>query len=326
LTLGATLKRRIITSMAMVALCLATAPAFGQPTDKAAAEALFKEGRAALETGDYTTACSKFTASLKLSGATGPLVNLAECEEKRGRVATALGLWKDAATRLAGTTDERLARAQERITVLQTRAPRMVVKLPDDAPAGTTIRVDQETVDRPPGQPMTVDPGIHEIVISAPGHESQTMTVALAERELKEITAGPGQKLATTVAVKSEPLPRTAPEPEPSNLKRTIGFVVGGLGVTGLVVGGVTGGIMLDKRGVVDDHCDPETKRCDPEGLEAADSGKSLATVNAIAFAAGVVGVGAGLFLILTSGGQPKAQVSAGALPGGANISLRTSF
>lgn len=216
--------------------------------------------------------------------------------------------------------------------MLQTRAPRMVVKLPDDAPAGTTIRVDQETVDRPPGQPVPVDPGIHEIVISAPGHESQTMTVALAERELKEITAGPGQKLATTIAVKSEPLPRPEPQPqpepqpEPSNLKRTIGFVVGGLGVTGLVVGGVTGGIMLDKMGVVDEHCDPETKRCDPVGLDAADSGKSLATVNAIAFAAGVVGVGAGLFLILTSGGQPKAQVSAGALPGGASLSLRTSF
>jgi hypothetical protein len=310
----------------MVALGLAAAPALGQPADKAAAEALFKEGRAALEKGDYTTACAKFTASLKSSGATGPLVNLAECEEKRGRIATALGLWRDAAGRLAGTTDDRLVIARERIAALESRAPRMIVKLPEDAPPGTSIRVDGERSDRAPGQPVTVDPGVHEVVISAPGHEAQKMTVTLAEREIKEITAGPGQKLATTVAVKSQPLPGPGPDPEPTNVKRTIGFVVGGLGVAGLVVGGVTGGIMLGKSAIVDDHCDPETKRCDAEGLDAADAGKSLATLNAIAFATGVVGVGAGLYLILTSGGAPKAQVSAGALPGGAAISLRASF
>jgi PEGA domain len=343
--------------MAVAALCVcAAAPAFAQPHDKAAAEALFKEGRAALEKGDYTTACAKFAASLEGSGATGPLVNLAECEEKRGRIATALQLWRDVATRLGGTTDDRLPIAKERIAELEGRVPRITVKLPEGAPANTTIRVlprpfgaqssrtaagvsgsssqrlgshvriDAETTPRAPDQPVTVDPGDHWIIVAAPGYEPQKVTVTVAERELKEVTAGPGPKQATATAVEIKSVPST--QPAPGSLKRTIGFVVGGLGVAGLVVGGITGGVMLDQLGTVHDHCDPDTKRCDPEGLDAAKAGKSLGTLNAIAFAAGVIGIGVGVFLVVTSDGEAKAPatVNATAVPGGAAISMRMRF
>src|SRR5262245_1711819 len=76
-------------------MCLATLAsgtrAFGQDRDLAAAEALFREARAAMQSGDFDAACAKFEESERLDKAPGTVLNLAECEEKRGRVATAWG-------------------------------------------------------------------------------------------------------------------------------------------------------------------------------------------------------------------------------------------
>jgi hypothetical protein len=57
--------------------------------DSAAAEALFREGRDAAKHGDLETACADFAESQRLDPAPGTLLNLAECEEKLGRVASA---------------------------------------------------------------------------------------------------------------------------------------------------------------------------------------------------------------------------------------------
>jgi hypothetical protein len=57
--------------------------------DDAAAEALFLDGRRLMDLGKIDEACAKFDASEKPSPALGTLMNLADCEEKRGRIATA---------------------------------------------------------------------------------------------------------------------------------------------------------------------------------------------------------------------------------------------
>src|SRR5262249_26050543 len=79
-----TMRRAGVAALAVVGL--AAASAFGQPRDKKAADALFKEGRAAFDKGDYPTACAKFEASLVVDPAIGTLLNLAVCEEKIGKL------------------------------------------------------------------------------------------------------------------------------------------------------------------------------------------------------------------------------------------------
>src|SRR4051812_33228673 len=78
-------------------LAVLLAAAFAPTTARAqgsAAEALFNEGRKALAAGDLETACARLRASDKLDPAPGTKANLAECEEKRGRVATAWELYR----------------------------------------------------------------------------------------------------------------------------------------------------------------------------------------------------------------------------------------
>src|SRR5262249_6273661 len=81
------------------ALTLAS-PGHAQGGDPAAAEALFENVREAMAGEDYATACSSFEESNRLEPAPGTMVNLAGCEEKRGRLATAWQWLEEAINKL----------------------------------------------------------------------------------------------------------------------------------------------------------------------------------------------------------------------------------
>src|SRR5512139_1741852 len=64
---------------------LAASAARAQASDKAAAEALFDEGRKLMAEGKYAAACAKLEASQKLDAGVGTQLNLADCYEKSGK-------------------------------------------------------------------------------------------------------------------------------------------------------------------------------------------------------------------------------------------------
>ncbi|MFT3769347.1 MAG: hypothetical protein QM820_28245 [Minicystis sp.] len=294
------------------------AAAYGQ-SPSPQAEALFNEGRAALQKGDYATACPRFAESFDRSGALGPLLNLAECEERRGRLATALARWKQGVTRLEDKPkDSRLALARERVASLEKRAPRLSIALDAAAAAGVGARLDDQPIKTLPAADLPVDPGQHRISFTAPGHPEQSTTVTLAEGEKKSVTIGTFPEADAR---------RTAPDG--SGSRRVAGFVVGGIGVAGLAVFGITGALMFGKRATVREHCVEATKECnDATGLDAAAAGQTLGRVNAVALGLGLAGLGVGTILIATSrgGAGPVAAVSGAVLPGGGGISLQTTF
>src|SRR5258706_7329882 len=75
--------------------------ALGAPRDPAAAEALFRAGRAAADKGDYVTACPKFEESNRLDPELVTAFNLADCDEHVGKVASAWQLFKEVAHSLS---------------------------------------------------------------------------------------------------------------------------------------------------------------------------------------------------------------------------------
>ena len=80
----------------LAALCVArTVHAEPTANDKTEADHLFDEGRALLAKGNADAACTKFEQSIaKDPRAVGTLLNLALCNERRGKVATALRLFQ----------------------------------------------------------------------------------------------------------------------------------------------------------------------------------------------------------------------------------------
>src|SRR5260221_9700518 len=105
---------RVLSSTALVVSSALVAPdARAQPSpDDAGAEALFLEGRRLMDAARFDEACAKFAASQKLAPGLGTLMNLADCEEHRGRTATAWAHFREAAAEAheAGRTErERVA-------------------------------------------------------------------------------------------------------------------------------------------------------------------------------------------------------------------------
>jgi len=112
--------------------------------DPIGAEALFRQGLAALKSGDWTVACSKFQASVDLEPAVSTWVKVAKCHEHEGKLASA---WYDyqRATKLNHELDQTERRREElgdfirkAVATLEPRIPKLSVTV-EPRPEGLQI-------------------------------------------------------------------------------------------------------------------------------------------------------------------------------------------
>jgi hypothetical protein len=277
-------------------------PASADATDAAAAEALFREGRKAADSGDHRTACHKFRESNRLDPALGTRFNIADCEEKQGKLATAWTLFKEVGERLPAS-DDRRSIARQRAERLEPRIPRLSLELSPSAPASCRVFRDAvELGNASLGVALPLDPGQHEIVVRAPERKERRYSVTLAEADTQTLQVEPGAPLPRAARAKR---PVTVAEAESGSGARTAGYIVGGAGLVGLGVGAVAGLIVLDRKSTVDDNCS-SSKQCTQAGFDAAESGRTWGTISTIGLAAGVFGVGLGTYLVLSSSSEEK--------------------
>ena len=320
-------------SLAIAALLVAL-PVAGQGvgTDPAAAAALFREGRDAVKRGDYVTAYAKLDESYRLDPAVGTLLNLADCSEHIGKLATAWQLFRQAAERL-GPDDNRLPAAKVRIASLAPRVPRLTLVLSPGAPPGTTVTRDAIALGAGSlGTELPIDPGKHVFVVTAPGRLPRRFEVQVGEGKSESVTVEPGAPAPDLPDRGPKGGPGTVGPPVPVagggvGTVRAAGFVVGGVGVVGLGVAIATGLILPGKKSTVDAHCTAD-KLCDAEGYEAAQSGQTLSGVNTAMWIVGGIATGVGVALVIAGGesAQPSTALRLTTLPGGGVASIGGSF
>lgn len=314
---------RVVCGLALSVALFASGLASAQGRDPVAAEALFKQGRTAAESGDYKTACAKFYESNRLDPAVGTVFNIADCEEKQGHVATAHAKFQEVLQQLT-PPDDRIPIAQKRLALLDKRVPKLTIRLAAGAPEGTKVSRDKVALGSASlGTPLPVDPGAHVISVSAPGTRTRTLSVSLAEGESRTIEVTPGPALQGGSA---DPGADGGAKAQGGD-HRTLGYVVGGVGVAGLAVGAITGAMVLGKKSLVDNNCDA-AKRCNQTGVDAAHAGHTLGLVSTTGFIVGAVGVAAGAWLVLSSDKQerPVTALIPSAGPGGAGLSVLRRF
>jgi hypothetical protein len=306
-------------------LLLLSTTALGQPSsNKAAASALFRQGRAAFDKGDYAEACPKFAESLKLEPAPGTRLNLALCEERSGKLVSARQHLAEVIPQLR---DDRLPFARDLLAKVDKRVCRLTLTRGPGAPAETQVKDERAGQVLQLEQELILDPGDYDLSITAPGRPTDRLKLTLTEgqKETRVITPLP----APAVLSNNTGVP---PPPKDSgpNLGRTLGFVAGGVGIAAFGVAAVTGVVLLNKKSEVDKAC--IGMRCTEEGLALVEKAKAtpLLPLNTAAWIVGIAGVSAGTVLLLTSrtkkASEPKTTAFATVLPLGGGLGVRGCF
>lgn len=311
---------RVIAQTGCFVIGMFAKSAFAQ--DAAAAEALFNKGVAEMEAGHFDVACPALAESQRLDPRPGTMFTLAECEAKAGKIATALVHYEDylrAAELLPGPQKQRHAQrmdiAKTKKASLAPDVPILTLTLPKNAPPDTKVSRDgTELTAASLGIALPVDPGEHVIAITVPGGERIEQKITLARREkrtveltIKNPNSGVGVAPTASAAVETPDM-----GDGPSG-RRIASYVIGGVGIAGLALGGVMGGLALSSKGVVDEHC--PNKICDAEGAKALEEGRTTSLVSTIGLGVGAAGVATAVILFLTE--PKKAAPSSKSLPKG---------
>lgn len=315
-----------------------------KPATAGSAATLFYEARDLMARGQFAAACERFEKSLKLDRGVGTEFNLADCNERVGKIATAWTGFQHVATvtKARGQADrERVARA--RAKALEPKLPWIVIEVPTPEPS-LEVRLDGRVIEPDQwGVGLPVDPGMRELVVSAPDRPTFRLSVGATRGVIARVrvpklggvveATGPVAAFdAETPAVSTTTLtfgevPRALPERGLS--QRTVGYAVGGAGLVGLGVAGFFGFHSLTKHDRAKAHCNGDL--CDAEGVALREDAIRSGRDATIATAVGGVALATGIVLLLTapSDERPlpappsKVSLSPAVSVGGGSLSLQ---
>jgi hypothetical protein len=317
-----------------VAVLLFAAPA--RADDPAAAKVLFDRGLEEMKQGNYAAACTAIADSYEKNPLPGALFTLAECEAKRGRVATAVKRYEEYLSVFAKLSRDKQAKQHGRDTLstaqigaLAPQVPKVTIALGASPPAGVVTTLDGVPVDSSAlSGPIPVDPGDHVVFVQAPG----------APPIEQRFTVDKGDKKTLAIDVSPKPAPAPAPPAGPSPL-RIAAFVTGGVGLAALTAFAITGGLTLAKKGTIQQDCKLNgttgVATCNQNGLDAGNSAATLGAASTGTFIVGALALGAAVGLFIASPSAPRRTDTAGAHvdlavlsagPGGAVIGLEGVF
>jgi len=274
---------------------------------------------------DYKTACEKFRESDRLDPAVGTHFNLANCEEQRGRLATAWSLYRQVLEQLR-EEDPRVAIARDRAQALDARVPRLTIRARGALPPGTTARIAELELEAASfGSPVPLDPGTYAVTITSPGRPPRLFNVTLAAGDAAElgIPADSIPARATTVvseqraAASKEVVPERNPVPA---------YIAGSFGAIALVTGITTGLIGLHQESIGNVNCNDATRTCTEAGHDANEHARSFATVSTIGFITGAVGLGIAGYLWFTLPDNSSSSIGVGPSNQGASLEWRRTW
>jgi tetratricopeptide (TPR) repeat protein len=270
-------------TLAAIGLATAAARVAADPNnDFKLADAYFAEGRALLDAGQVNEACEKFDLSLaKNPNAIGTLVNVAQCQARLGKMASAVATFataRDHAREAGAGAEPYIAVADENLARLTPLVPHLKIELADRE-RGLVVTIDDKPVALVAGQDsveLAIDPGPHDVVVTEPEHLAYREYVPMMQKDHK------------TLHVPA--LERVARYPLAPILSA---------GGGALVVGGVVIGLVAESQynRALSGDCMNHVNTCTREGVKATDSARTVGNVGTAVGIAGVVATGIGGYL-----------------------------
>ena len=274
--------------------------------------------------GNYAEACPKLEESLRIDPALGTLLNLADCYERAGKLATAWSKYLELAAkaRAAGQT-ERAQIGRRKAAALAPRLANLVIEAPAaNRTPGLEVSRDGAVVGQSEwGAPIPIDSGTHTIDATAAGRSpwsasvdvaGDASTVKVVVPELAPVVTEPAssQKDSPSSAL---PTSDRAPGDEhgprglgPRGLgtQKILAIVSGSIGLAGVGIGTFFGLQSMSKHSTASAAC-PRAQCPDASGSDLWNDARTSGNISTVAFIVGGAGVAGGLALWLTA---PKAE------------------
>jgi serine/threonine-protein kinase len=296
--------------------------------DAVAAQALFDQAKQLMSEGKYGEACPKLEESQRLDPGSGTLLNLADCYEREGKLASAWTKFLEAASaaQTVGKAD-REATARERAAGLAKRLGKIVINVTGAETPGLAIKRDGNAVGNAQwGVPIPADRGTHSISAEATGRKGWEQKINVTDGTVTTVTVPQLEASAPTAPATAPPAATPAPPVEapaaPSTSssatsqeagglggQRIIALTIGTVGVAGVVVGSIFGLKSKSKHDEAASHCTDGPGCYDDAGVKARSDARSAGNISTIAFMVGGVGLVGGATLWLT--GKPHSPSAA---------------
>jgi hypothetical protein len=309
--------------------------AFAQVAN-AAAEALFKEGKALMEKADLAGACAKFAESERLDASSGTMLNLARCYALQGKTASAWAKYLEAG-RIAKEQGRaaRAAEAKKKAAELEPDLSYLTI-VAGQLPADATLELDNVRFESSSfGTKLPIDPGPHFVVVRAASYDEKRLDVTIGSKgdtqtlTIPSLTPSRAPEAAATEPPRQpepapvappvpppqpEPAPVSMPAPQPSSAAHHTGategpsalpWVIGGVGLASLGVGAAFGFLALSSYKDADAAC-PTHRACTEDAMSQRDTAQTQGWIANVGVGLGVVGLGVATIMLVTSGSSER--------------------
>ena len=244
-----------------------------------------------LRESNLEQSCKYFDESLeKNPNAIGTLMNVALCDEKLGKIASAHRRFSEARDRAKeGNLPEYIAEAESHIKTLEADLPHVTIKFLVPPPDGTRVLIGETVI--PPSQygNAAVDPGELVIVVSAPGRLAYETRMIIAKKESKPIEV-PELKKGVTVKGSS---------------RKSIGIIVTAAGGAAIVTSQILGLYARSKYNTNHDKGCDMNDVCSAEEQSQTEKARTVGNVGTVVGIVGVAAAGVGLYLWITAPKEP---------------------
>jgi hypothetical protein len=310
----------------LVLMCSAAPTQAQSDADRAAARRLAKEGLALKKEGNCKEALPLLERAQAIYDAPTHLLAIAQCQAQLGKLVGAaetyrklgrseIGPRSPAAFRHAQETRER------ELAELVPRIATVIIDVVPPVPPRVSLRLDGEGLSPQfLGVVRPMNPGEHQVEAEAPNHAPVRQTFVLKEGEKGRVNltlkslAPPAPSATASAAPTSAatpppttppPPPMLPPPPDEGPSRKTVGYVLGGVGAASVLVGGYFGIRALAKKSDRASEC--STTSCSQDGITIQNDAFKAATLSNVFFGVGLLGLGAGAYLVLTAPDTPSA-------------------
>ena len=307
--------------------------------DKAAARDLGIQGIQLADKGDCAGAIVLLQKAASLFPAPTIVERLGECQIELGKIVAGTESLQSVVHEDLGASPspafvEAQKRAQKMLELSLPRIAKLVLHLVGPKAADASVTVDGEKMpsalidaERP------TDPGHHDLAASAPGFTGSTTPVDLSAGKTTQVTltlepllaGGAGPAAVAPAPGPAQPTPAPPPLAPSSSgppILPIIAFAAGGVGIA---VGSVLGLMAAGKKSSLDQVC--LSKSCPTTSQGDISTMNTDATVSTVGFAVGLVGIGAGVVLLLVHPGEgSKSSGSVGLTVGPGSLGLKGAF